>query len=80
MKKMLLIGLILSFLSGFLALHASEEGLMADMVVINGKILTVDAAQPWAQAAAIRDGKFVAVGNDEEIKRLAGKDTEVIDL
>ena len=53
---------------------------MADMVVINGKILTVDAAQPWAQAAAIRDGKFVAVGKDDEIKKLIGKETEVIDL
>ncbi len=53
---------------------------MADMVLLNGKIFTVDAAQPWAQAVAIRDGKFVAVGKDEEIKRLVGKETEVIDL
>jgi len=53
---------------------------MADMVLLNGKIFTVDSARPWAQAVAIRDGKFVAVGKDEEIKKLAGKDTEVIDL
>jgi predicted amidohydrolase YtcJ len=80
MKKMLLAGLILSFLSGFSALNGVEEGLMADMVLLNGRIFTVDAARPWAQAAAIRDGRFVAVGKDEEIKGLIGQDTEVIDL
>jgi predicted amidohydrolase YtcJ len=80
MKKMLFAGLILSFLSGFSALFGAEEGLMADMVLFNGKIFTVDAAQPWAQAVAVRDGKFVAVGSDADVKKLAGKDTEVIDL
>ena len=80
MKKMLLAGLIISFVSGFSALGAAEEGLMADLVLFNGRIFTVDAAMPWATAVAIRDGKFVAVGKDEEIKRLAGKNTEVIDL
>ncbi len=80
MKKMLLAGLIISFVSGFSALGAAEEGLMADMVLLNGRIFTVDAAQPWAQAAAVRDGKFVAVGKDEDIKKLIGKETEVIDL
>jgi predicted amidohydrolase YtcJ len=79
MKKMLLAGLLFTVISGFSDIGA-EEGLMADMVVFNGRIFTVDAAQPWAQAVAIRDGKFVAVGKDEEIKRLVGKDTEVIDL
>jgi predicted amidohydrolase YtcJ len=53
---------------------------MADMVLLNGKIFTVNAARPWAQAVAIRDGKFVAVGKDDEIKKLIGKDTKVIDL
>ncbi len=80
MKKSLLVALIFTVLLGFCALFAAEEGLMADMVLFNGKIFTVNAAQPWAQAAAIRDGKFVAVGKDEEIKKLIGKETEVIDL
>jgi hypothetical protein len=53
---------------------------MADMVLLNGRIFTVDAAQPWAQAAAIRDGKFVMVGKDEDVKKLIGRETEVIDL
>lgn len=80
MKKMLLAGLFLTVLSGFSLPGVTEEGLMADLVLFNGKIFTVDASQPWAQAVAIRDGKFVAVGKDEEIKKLVGKNTEVIDL
>ena len=80
MKKILLMCLILTLLLGFSALNAVEGGLMADMVLLNGRIFTVDAALPWAQAVAIRDGKFVAVGKDEEIRKLIGKETEVIDL
>jgi predicted amidohydrolase YtcJ len=80
MKKMLLAGLIISLISGFSALRGAEEGLMADMVLLNGKIFTVDADMPWAQAAAIRDGKFVMVGKDADIKKLIGRETEVIDL
>jgi len=80
MKKVLLAGLFLSVLSGFAQLGATEEGLMADLVLYNGKIFTVDAGQPWARAVAIRDGKFVAVGSDLEVKKLIGKNTEVVDL
>jgi len=80
MKKMLLAGLILSFLSGVSAFCGIEEGLMADLVLYNGKIFTVDASQPWATAVAIRDGKFVAVGSDVEVKKLIGKETEMVDL
>lgn len=65
---------------GIAALPAAEEGLMADMALVNGKIFTVDPAQPWAQAVAVRDGRFVAVGKDEEIRKLVGKETQVIDL
>jgi hypothetical protein len=63
MKKMLLAGLIISFVSGFSALGGAEEGLMADLVLFNGKIFTVDVNQPWAQAVAIRDGKSTCRAN-----------------
>ncbi len=80
MKKRAVLTLIISILSAFPALFAAEEGLMADLVLVNGKIFTVNPAQPWAQAAAVRDGRFVAVGKDREIKQLIGGKTEVIDL
>ncbi len=80
MKKIWFVAMSLFFVLQFSALNGAEEGLMADMVLLNGKIFTVNAAQPWAQAVAIRDGRFVAVGKDEEIRKLIGKETEVIDL
>ncbi len=52
----------------------------ADRVLINGNIITVDAADSIAQALAIRGGKIVAIGTNEEIRSLAGTGTETIDL
>jgi len=52
----------------------------ADTVLINGGIYTVDADRSWAEAAAIRNGEFIAVGNNSEIETLIGQDTHTIDL
>ena len=50
-----------------------------DLIVTNAKVYTVDNAMPRAEAFAIRDGKFVAVGKSDEIKGLAGKGTQTYD-
>jgi len=50
------------------------------MVVVNGKIITVDRGDSLAEAVAIKGGRFVAVGSSKEIRALAGKGTEVLDL
>jgi predicted amidohydrolase YtcJ len=52
----------------------------ADLVLYNGKIVTVDAAFSIAQAVAIRGDRFVAVGTNETVRRSAGPATRVIDL
>ena len=52
----------------------------ADMVLRNGTVHTVDAASRTAQAIAIRDGRFSAIGGDAEVMREVGPATEVIDL
>ncbi len=52
----------------------------ADLILVNGRVYTVDAARPWAEAVAVRAGRIVAVGNSTEIRTLAGADTRVIDL
>lgn len=54
--------------------------LQADTVLYNGKILTVDKDFHIVQAVAIRDGKFVAVGTNGEVRALAGPRTASIDL
>src|SRR6201991_2575200 len=51
-----------------------------DLVLHNGRLTTLDRANPSATAVAIKDGKFVAVGGDAEVMRLAGSATRVIDL
>ncbi len=51
----------------------------AELVVLNARIHTLDPAAPSATAVAMRDGKFVAVGSDADIRRLAGPATRTID-
>jgi len=52
----------------------------ADTVVINAKVITVDPAHPSAQAFAIDNGRFTAVGTNAEILKLKTPSTKVIDL
>src|SRR5271165_2094127 len=51
-----------------------------DLILINGKILTVDAQDSIVEAVAITKSKIVAVGTTAEIQRRAGPATRVIDL
>ena len=50
------------------------------IVLLNGTVFTADAKKPWAEAVAIEGNKITAVGTSDEIKRLAGPNTQVIDL
>ncbi len=52
----------------------------ATLVLRNGKIVTVDAAMPEAQAIAIRGDRIVAVGTNQAIQAFVGSATQVIDL
>src|SRR5215472_8672546 len=51
-----------------------------ELILHNGRLTTLDRANPVARAAAIRDGRFIAVGDDAEILPLAGPETKRIDL
>jgi predicted amidohydrolase YtcJ len=55
------------------------QGRDADQVVFNAKVYTVDASAPRAEAFAVKDGRFVAVGSSEDIKALIGKRTQTLD-
>src|SRR5262245_33658105 len=54
--------------------------LAADLLLLNGRVLTMDARDSVAQAVAVRDGKIVAVGANAEVEPLTGASTQVIDL
>ena len=52
----------------------------ADAAYVNGKIYTVAHDPQWADAVAIKDGKFIAVGQRADIEKLIGEQTKVTDL
>jgi predicted amidohydrolase YtcJ len=78
MKKTTLV-LIALLIAGVLAGFAQNEQ-EADLVLKNGKIFTVTEENPFVQAVAVRDGKILAVGKDENIARFIGETTKVLDL
>ncbi|MCD9568842.1 amidohydrolase [Pseudomonas protegens] len=53
---------------------------IADLILFNGRLHTVDRAKPRASAVAIKDGRFIAVGDDAQAMALRGAGTQVIDL
>ena len=52
----------------------------ADLVLRHATIYTVDAAQPKAQAVAVKDGKIVFVGSDVGVAKFVGPATRLLDL
>lgn len=68
----------LGILGGHLRIEAATP--TADMVLRNGKIITVDPADSVAQSVAVRDGKILDVGEDKKISGYIGKGTRVMDL
>ena len=60
-------------------LTAASVSSDADLVVWNANVHTVDSGIPAAQAFAVKDGRFVAIGTNEEAKAWSGKHTETID-
>jgi len=59
---------------------AGPEGKAADYVFTNGKIYTLNPAQPWAGSVAFKGNKIVAVGSDSETKAWIVQGTKVVDL
>ena len=64
----------------FLSWAAPVSAQTPDTVLLNGKILTLDARSTVALAVAIRDGRVTSVGSSDDIRKLAGPGTRVIDL
>lgn len=58
----------------------TNEAQSASMVFTNGRIYTVNADQPWAQAVVLQDNKIVLVGSNEEAQMYLSDTTQHIDL
>jgi predicted amidohydrolase YtcJ len=52
----------------------------AELLVLNGRVHTLDSARPEASALLVRGERVVAVGSDEEMRSRASKDARVVDL
>jgi len=66
------------FFTGCTPEHPAKQ--TADSIYYNGKIVTVDSASSIFRAVAVRGERFLAVGSNEEIGRLAGPQTKKINL
>ncbi len=71
----------LALLVGFLSAtsYAETKSATADVVLIHARIYTVNPRQPWAEAVAIREGKILAIGTDQEVANYRGASTKVVD-
>ena len=74
MQKLPFLLLLILFFS------CQNEQQLADTILLHGNIYTVDETKPTAEAVAIKDGLILQVGSNEEIEKLKGPNTEVIDL
>ncbi len=76
--KCIFVLIVIFFISGF---HCCVgQGPSADLVLINGKIITLDENNPEGQALAAKSDRIVAVGSNEQIKPYISATTKVIDL
>jgi predicted amidohydrolase YtcJ len=68
-------GLLLAF-----GLMIAQPAPAADLVLLNGKIWTVDKSHPEVEAVAVWRDRILGVGTSREIRRLAGPRSRIIDL
>src|SRR5262249_53911295 len=73
MLKRLVAALVVA---GATAAHAQT----ADTILINGKVVTLDARSSVVQALAIHDGRIVATGSNDDVRKLAGPNTQTVDV
>ena len=71
---------VFAIILAWISMACAQPGEVADTVYTNGRIYTVNAAQPWVEAVAIRDGRFLVVGSNTEVEAVTGDSTEVVDL
>ncbi len=76
MKVVVLAFAILSLFN----ISCAQQPMITDLVIYNAKIYTVNDAQPWAEALAVKDGIIQFVGSDADVQSYIGNNTNVVDL
>jgi predicted amidohydrolase YtcJ len=73
-------GIVSLFTAVLLLLSGCTGGrTAADAVIVNARVYTVNASQPWAEAVALRKGRILAVGTAKSVSHHKGPETLVID-
>jgi len=80
MKRWMYLLLAAGFIGASILSSAQQSAPAPDTILFNGKIITVDDQFSIAQAVAVRGARIVAVGTNQNIQRLAGPNTQRIDL
>ncbi len=65
---------------GVLSTSSFAASQSADLIYSGGEIVTVNELQPSAEAVAVKNGKIIAVGSRDEVMKLKGKKTQLVDL
>src|SRR5690554_3795989 len=61
-------------------ISCQDQNQVADIIFINGKVVTVDSDFSIHNAVAVKDNKIIAVGTNEAVKKFGGEQTEIIDV
>ena len=76
MKRMVVFGILMALF----AFTGCKKGPIADLVLLNGKVVTLDAHNTMAQALAVKGDRILAVGDNDQIKKMVGEQTRVLDV
>jgi len=76
--RLLQLVIAIAWLAGSAAFALAQNP--ADAIYHGGDIVTIDDRNPTAQAVAVKDGKIAAVGKNDDVFKLKGDATKVIDL
>jgi predicted amidohydrolase YtcJ/beta-lactamase class A len=71
---------IIPFVSRMVAEDFLKTTPAADLILVNGRLWTGNRSQPWAEGLAARGERITAMGSSDEVRKLAGPATRVIDL
>jgi predicted amidohydrolase YtcJ len=72
--------LVSAILSPGVSAAQTPQSHVANTILLNGRIYTLDSRQPWAEAVAISDDKILAVGSVKDISSYRDSSTKIIDL
>ncbi|MEE9435162.1 MAG: hypothetical protein V3V37_00640, partial [Candidatus Adiutricales bacterium] len=70
----------LSSTNGNWSTYIFRKESVLELALLSARIFTANPDQPWAEAMIIKGNKILAVGRNDEIKGLCGKNTEIMEL